>query len=366
MINCNENKPYIFISYAHKDSDRVLPIIRQAEKDGYNIWFDEGIDPGTEWDENIAKHVEECSYFVAFISNNYINSENCKDELNFSRDKDKKQFLVYLEDVTLPSGMAMRMNRIQALYWNKYAAKNINEAYAKLYSAEGINIAKINASVDIIENSSSTTISAAMPITKSSGNKKILLLLLTVAILIAIIVIFKISNSKTQSPKNEIPLDKIEVVTETTSSDIPSSIDDIAIEYLYALTNENYERIYELYPEFDLPDQNSKDYLKQVLSEKRTNSFLSPDYPVNSYTYQYKSDGSIYMQDSEFPKYKDYLIETYKKDGLDPDKITNAASVFYTRECYDSNGQLAGFDHYLLLEYLVEYDGRWYILDNNI
>lgn len=132
----DETRPYIFISYAHKDSEQVYRIMNYLKDAGYNVWYDGGIDPGTEWDENIAKHVKGCSYFIGFISKNYIASHNCKDELNFARDLDKERLLVYLEDVELPSGMAMRMNRIQAIFWNKYATEE--EACEKLFSAKGI------------------------------------------------------------------------------------------------------------------------------------------------------------------------------------------------------------------------------------
>jgi len=103
--------PYIFISYAHRDSENVLPIITTMQNSGFRIWFDEGIDPGTEWDNVIAAQIEKCNYFLAFVSQNYLASENCKDELNFARDLGKHRLLVYLEDVALPSGMAMRIWR---------------------------------------------------------------------------------------------------------------------------------------------------------------------------------------------------------------------------------------------------------------
>lgn len=138
MAVCDESKPYIFISYSHKDTAKVMKIMNRLKQEGFNVWFDGGIDPGTEWDENIASHVQRCDYFIAFISKGYLASKNCKDELNYSRDLDKDQLLVYLEDVELPGGMAMRMNRIQAIYWNSYDAKNIEEAYEKLFSAKGI------------------------------------------------------------------------------------------------------------------------------------------------------------------------------------------------------------------------------------
>ena len=130
------DKDYIFISYAHRDSDLVWPIVARLLQDGYRVWYDEGIDPGTEWDENIASHVENCGYFIAFLSPAYLASENCKDELNYARDLDKPRLLVYLEDVKLPGGMAMRLNRLQAVFWGRYGDKEA--FYAKLYASQGL------------------------------------------------------------------------------------------------------------------------------------------------------------------------------------------------------------------------------------
>ena len=127
---------YIFISYAHRDSDRVWPIVDRMQKDGYRVWYDEGIDPGTEWDENIAAHVNGCSFFIAFLSENYLASDNCKDELNFARDQGKQRILVYLEDVELPQGMAMRLGRSQAIFHNRYGDQE--KFFEKLYEAQGI------------------------------------------------------------------------------------------------------------------------------------------------------------------------------------------------------------------------------------
>ena len=136
IIPYRGEEPYIFISYAHRDKAEVYPILERMQADGYRVWFDEGIDPGTEWDEVIAAHVESCGYFLAFISENYLASENCKDELNYARDLNKKRLLVYLEEVKLPGGMAMRMNRLQSVYKSKY--ENEGDFYTTLYAAEEI------------------------------------------------------------------------------------------------------------------------------------------------------------------------------------------------------------------------------------
>lgn len=129
-------EPYIFLSYSHKDKTAVLDIVEHLYNNGYNVWFDEGIDPGTEWDENIASHITGCSYFIGYITENYIESQNCRDEITFARDLNKDRLLIYGEDVELPQGMKMRLNRLQAIHRYKYA--NQDNFFAKLYQAHGI------------------------------------------------------------------------------------------------------------------------------------------------------------------------------------------------------------------------------------
>ena len=40
-----EEKPYIFASYAHDDNEQVFPLIKRIFETGYNVWYDEGIEP---------------------------------------------------------------------------------------------------------------------------------------------------------------------------------------------------------------------------------------------------------------------------------------------------------------------------------
>lgn len=49
---------YIFISYCLRDKKNVFPIMEQLVRDGCRIWFDEGIDPGTEWQEIIVSRLK--------------------------------------------------------------------------------------------------------------------------------------------------------------------------------------------------------------------------------------------------------------------------------------------------------------------
>ena len=138
QINCDESKPYIFISYAHKDSEKVYPILERLSKAGFNIWYDKGIEAGSTWDDDIALHIDNAAYFMAYISASYLNSGNCKDEISYARDLNKDMLLIYLEEVALPSGMAMRLNRNQAVIWNELDDAYTGEDFSRILNAKGI------------------------------------------------------------------------------------------------------------------------------------------------------------------------------------------------------------------------------------
>ena len=39
--------PYIFVSYAHEDAELVYPELTRLKDQGFKIWYDEGISPGS-------------------------------------------------------------------------------------------------------------------------------------------------------------------------------------------------------------------------------------------------------------------------------------------------------------------------------
>ena len=127
---------FIFVSYSHKNTEKVLPVIGELQDLGHRVWYDEGIDPGTEWADFIASRIEDCACMMAFISQEYLASENCKDELDFARELGKNRMLVYLEDVALPRGMAMRLNRLHAVHAYRY--NTMKDFVEKLITADAV------------------------------------------------------------------------------------------------------------------------------------------------------------------------------------------------------------------------------------
>ena len=113
-------EPYIFISYAHRDYERLVPILRELEKRGYRFWYDEGIDPGTEWPESIANHLENSSACLSFISPYSAESKNCRREINFALSRNIALLTVFLEETEISSGLEMQISTYQSIIAYKY------------------------------------------------------------------------------------------------------------------------------------------------------------------------------------------------------------------------------------------------------
>lgn len=119
----NGEKPYIFVSYAHRDSERVMPSIEAMVEAGYRIWFDLGIEAGTEWSNTIASHLRDCSAFIFFASGNSVESENCLDEVAYAKSHKKPALLIFLEeDVVLPEGTEMQTARFQRMFLTRQSS----------------------------------------------------------------------------------------------------------------------------------------------------------------------------------------------------------------------------------------------------
>ena len=115
------DEKYIFISYSHRDGERVRPIFERLFCEGFNIWYDDGIDVGTEFPEVIAEHIKNCSEYIYFISNNSVNSDFCRNELTVARSKKKRILPVYLEDTEIPDGLELQIANYQKIFMWQYS-----------------------------------------------------------------------------------------------------------------------------------------------------------------------------------------------------------------------------------------------------
>ena len=127
-------QPYIFVSYAHANDAAVLEIISTLQSRGFRVWYDEGIEAGSEWPESIASHLERAQLVLAFLSPAYLQSDNCRKEMHYALTKKKPVINVYLEQTELSPGMEMQIGNLFALM--KYTYPSEEYFYDKLFSAE--------------------------------------------------------------------------------------------------------------------------------------------------------------------------------------------------------------------------------------
>lgn len=94
------NKPFLFVSYSHKDSEKVLPFINELFNKKYRVWYDEGIAPGSEWPKNIADHLQSCTGVIIFVSKNSLASPNCENEVVSALNLNKEIIEISLDSCT--------------------------------------------------------------------------------------------------------------------------------------------------------------------------------------------------------------------------------------------------------------------------
>ncbi len=107
--------PYIFVSYSHEDVAHVYPELRHLHEQGFNIWYDEGISPGSTWRDEVALALTQCKLFLYYISPRAVRSENCLQELNFALSRERKVLAVHLEPTELSMGVELSLSNKQAI-----------------------------------------------------------------------------------------------------------------------------------------------------------------------------------------------------------------------------------------------------------
>ncbi|HUY01446.1 MAG TPA: TIR domain-containing protein [Candidatus Deferrimicrobium sp.] len=107
--------PYIFVSYSHIDKKEVYSDMEWLFKNGFRIWYDEGIPPSSEWPAEIESAINNCSFFIIFISPNAIESKNVQNEIFYALQLKKSILPIRLQETELKYGLSMSLGRIQAI-----------------------------------------------------------------------------------------------------------------------------------------------------------------------------------------------------------------------------------------------------------
>ncbi|HEY5647737.1 MAG TPA: TIR domain-containing protein [Pseudomonadales bacterium] len=108
-------EPYVFVSYSHEDNASVYPELQRLHDRGFNIWYDEGLRPGSEWHSELAQAIEDCSLCIFFVTPRSARSAHCQREVHYALDQQRAVLAVHLEPTELPSGLRFALSNIQAI-----------------------------------------------------------------------------------------------------------------------------------------------------------------------------------------------------------------------------------------------------------
>ena len=126
------NEPYIFVSYAHADASTAFPELRRLREHGFNVWYDEGINPGSNWTDDLASRVRESATVLYLVTPRSAASENCRNEIDYAIDCGRRILLVYLRPAELSEGLKFQIGRRQAIL--KYELRE-SDYHTKLLQA---------------------------------------------------------------------------------------------------------------------------------------------------------------------------------------------------------------------------------------
>ena len=96
-------RPYLFISYSHRDSQEVLETITLLHQRKVRLWYDEGIPAGNDWPKNIETHMRGSAMVLFFLSKTALLSPNCLSEIDTAVAL-KKPVLYFVLDESQPEG----------------------------------------------------------------------------------------------------------------------------------------------------------------------------------------------------------------------------------------------------------------------
>ncbi|MBR4461566.1 MAG: TIR domain-containing protein [Erysipelotrichaceae bacterium] len=137
------NEPYIFISYARLDKDRVYEEIKRFNEAGFHVWYDEGITPGNEWSDAIAEALSKCAVFVVMLTPTSAPREAVLNEISFALDEGKPFLAIYLEDTELPPGLRLRISRKQAILKYNMTNEEYEFKYLEAFTGFGLKPAEM-------------------------------------------------------------------------------------------------------------------------------------------------------------------------------------------------------------------------------
>ena len=112
--------PFLFISYSHKNTQALDPVLRILRRNQFRFWYDRGLLSGVEWADELERNISNCSQFLVFITPESVESSFVRKEVSLALSLRKEILVVYLSDTVLSHGLSLLLGDIQAIYRNSF------------------------------------------------------------------------------------------------------------------------------------------------------------------------------------------------------------------------------------------------------
>ncbi len=107
MPGALDDRPYVFVSYASVDRERVLPVVERLEAAGVSVWIDrEAIHGGANYALEIAEAIEGAAALLLMCSPASLASRNVKQEIALGWRFEKPYLPLLLETIEIPKDVA--------------------------------------------------------------------------------------------------------------------------------------------------------------------------------------------------------------------------------------------------------------------
>lgn len=104
------DEPYLFVSYSHKDTAAVYPILDALYDRKYRIWYDESCENGNDFRDELRHRIEKSEAVLLFVSGNSMTSPFCGMEIIVARENNKRLYPIFLDNVEVPPAFAILLS----------------------------------------------------------------------------------------------------------------------------------------------------------------------------------------------------------------------------------------------------------------
>ena len=97
------DEPYLFVSYSHRDTAKVYPILDALHDRKYRIWYDEACENGNDFRDELRQRITRAEAVLLFVSKSSMSSKFCGMEIIVARENGKRLYPIFLDDEPIPA-----------------------------------------------------------------------------------------------------------------------------------------------------------------------------------------------------------------------------------------------------------------------